>query len=162
LQFGLAPLPRQSAIPAVITQGAATAPAAVESAPAAANPDDELREQILDVTLSESDMRSRTIKTMFSSMSCSMPRGLDKPARAIKGVLRFTDLFGEQKFGLKWTLEKPITCTRTTYTDKGFGFEYNQFTDSHQWVRNTEIENMKVKFRVDSILYEDGTTQTFD
>ena len=41
-------------------------------------------------------------------------------------------------------------------------FKYNQFVDSHQWVRSTEKENMKVKFRVDSILYEDGTTRTFD
>lgn len=88
-------------------------------------------------------------------------KGLDKPARAIKGVLRFTDLFGEQKFAVKWTIEKPI-APGTTHTEKGSGFKYNRFIDSHQWVRSTERENMKVKFRVDNILYQDGTTRAFD
>ncbi len=88
-------------------------------------------------------------------------KGLDKPARAIKGVLIFTDLFGEQKFGLNWTIDKPI-APGAAYVEKGSGFKYNQFNDAHQCILNTEKDNLKVKFRVDNILYQDGTTRAFD
>lgn len=123
--------------------------------------DVELREQILDVTLLQKQYAKQDYQDYVFFDVAFNAKGLDKPARAIKGVLRFTDLFGEQEFALKWTIEKPI-APGTTYTEKGSGFEYNQFTDSHQWVRNTDKENMKVKFRVNNILYQDGTTRTFD
>ncbi len=86
--------------------------------------------------------------------------GLDKPTRAIKGVLHFQDLFGEKKMSVGWTLDKPMSPEQTT-VEKGTGFKYNQFTDSHQWVRNTEIENMTASFTVRNILYQDGTRMEF-
>ena len=43
----------------------------------------------------------------------------------------------------------------------GVGFKYNQFMDSHQWVNNQDIKDMKAKFIVTNILYEDGTRQDF-
>lgn len=86
--------------------------------------------------------------------------GLDKPARAIKGAFILTDLFNEEKFAIGWTIDTPISPS-DSYTEKGSGFKYNQFRDTHQWVLTTEPSNMKVKFRVDSILYEDGTTREF-
>ena len=85
--------------------------------------------------------------------------GLDKPARAVKGVLIFTDLFDEEKFGLRWTIDKTIT-PGGSYTEKGSGFEFNQFNDAHKWVRATDVKNMKIKFRITDILYEDGSTRT--
>lgn len=84
--------------------------------------------------------------------------GLDKPARAIKGAIIMTDLFGEEKFTLGWTIDNQI-APGGTYTEKGSGFKYNQFKSDHQWVLTTEANNMQIKFRVDHILYEDGTTR---
>ena len=84
--------------------------------------------------------------------------GLDKPARAIKGALILTDLFDEPRFSIRWTIDKPIV-PGGSYTEKGSGFDYNQFINSHHWVKVTEIKDMKVKFRVDNILYEDGTSR---
>jgi hypothetical protein len=129
--------------------------------PTTGDSDTELREQILDVTLLRKQYSKQDYEDYVFFDIAFNTKGLDKPARAIKGVLRFTDLFGEEKFALRWTIEKPIT-PGATYTEKGKGFKYNQFTDSHQWVRSTEKENMKVKFRVDNILYQDGATRTFD
>lgn len=86
--------------------------------------------------------------------------GLDKPTRAIKGALVLTDLFGEPKFVLGWTIDKPMS-PGSTYTEKGSGFEYNQFNDAQQWVLATDLKDMKAKFRVDSILYADGTRRDF-
>lgn len=88
------------------------------------------------------------------------PIGLDKPTRAIKGALILTDLFGEQKFALNWTIDKPMKPGET-YTENGSGFDYNKFVDSHQWVLATDLKNMRAKFRVDSILYADDTRRDF-
>ena len=59
---------------------------------------------------------------------------LKKSTRAIKGVLILGDIFGEPKLRLRWTINKPLT-PGMSYTEKGVGFEYNQFIDSHKWVR---------------------------
>ena len=160
-RHGLASPQQGPALPTTPAQGAKAAPTEAASAPVAGDSREELREQILDVTLLRKQYAKKDYQDYVFFDVAFSAKGLDKPARAIKGLLRFTDLFGEQKFGLKWTIEKPI-APGATYTEKGSGFKYNQFVDSHQWVRSTEKENMKVKFRVDIILYEDGTTRTFD
>jgi len=82
--------------------------------------------------------------------------GLDKPARAIKGVLNLNDLFGETKMRLRWTIDEPINPNQRVSVH-GSGFEYNQFVDEHQWARMTSAQNMTASFTVTDILYEDGT-----
>ena len=86
--------------------------------------------------------------------------GLDKPARAIKGVLNFQDLFGEPRMKMNWTIDAPVEPGQTV-TEKGTGFKYNQFIDSHQWVRATDPQNMTASFAVTSILYQDGSRRDF-
>lgn len=85
---------------------------------------------------------------------------LDKPARAIKGSLLINDLFGEKIMAIKWPLNDPIAPNESK-TETGTGFDYNQFMSEHQRVRDTSLENLRASFRVDSILYEDGTRQDF-
>ena len=82
--------------------------------------------------------------------------GLDKPARAIKGILNFEDLFGESKLKLKWTLNKPIKPGEEII-EKGKGFKYNEFSSAHHWVLATDLKDMKASFIVKSIIYQDGT-----
>jgi hypothetical protein len=125
------------------------------------DPEESLREEILEATLLRKNYTKQDYQDYIFFDITFNAKGLDKPARAVKGALRFTDLFGEQKFALRWTIEKPIS-PGATYTEKGSGFKYNQFIDSHQWVRTTDKNNMKVSFRVNSILYEDGTTRSFE
>lgn len=86
--------------------------------------------------------------------------GLDKPARAIKGILNLQDLFGETKVRLNWTIDEPIN-PGDTYVENGSGFEYNQFIDTHQWVRTTDLQNMTASFIVTSIIYQDGSRKDF-
>jgi len=87
-------------------------------------------------------------------------RGLDKPARAINGVLNLQDLFGEPRMRINWTIDEPIKPGETV-VERGTGFEYNQFLGSHQWVRATKLQNMTASFVVKSILYQDGTRRDF-
>ena len=160
-KHGLASARQGASAPNAPSQTSETAPNAEAPETATGSADKDLREQVLDVTLLRKQYAKQDYQDYVFFDIAFNPKGLDKPARAIKGVLIFTDLFGEQKFALKWTIEKPVT-PGAVYTEKGSGFEYNQFTDSHQWVRSTEKDNMKVKFRVDSILYQDGTSRSFD
>ncbi len=87
-------------------------------------------------------------------------RAMGKSTRAVKGALEFADLFGEVKFRLHVTINKSMRPGRPLATT-GVGFEYNQFRDSHEWMRGTSFDDMKIAFRVESIIYQDGTTQNF-
>ena len=87
--------------------------------------------------------------------------GLDKPTRAIKGILNFEDLFEEIQLRIKWTIDEPIT-PGGKHIARGMGFEYNLFTSSHKWVRSTDLKDMKASFTVLSIIYQDGTKRDFD
>jgi len=83
---------------------------------------------------------------------------IKKPVRAVKGRLHISDLFGETKFAIGWTINRSIR-SGDKFTEKGFGFKYNQFMDSHSWVRNTERDNMKLKFEVEAVVYQDGSME---
>jgi hypothetical protein len=157
-KHGLAPFPQGAVVP--VATGSATNAPAPETRPTN-DGEERLRDQILEVKLLRKRYSEQDYQNYIFFDIAIEAKGLDKPARAVKGSLRLTDLFGEQKFGMRWTIDKPV-APGASFTEKGSGFKYNQFTDSHQWVRNTELENMKVVFRVDSILYQDGTTKTFD
>ena len=82
--------------------------------------------------------------------------GLDKPARAIKGVLHLQDLFGEPRMNIGWTIDMPLAPGQSV-VEKGTGFKFNQFIESHQWARSTKLENMTASMTVTSVLYQDGT-----
>jgi hypothetical protein len=81
-------------------------------------------------------------------------KGATKPTRAIKGSLVFMDLFDEPKLRVGWTINEPLQ-PNIAHTEKGSGIKYNQFTDSHQWLKTTELKDVKVRFVVDSIIYAD-------
>ncbi len=86
--------------------------------------------------------------------------GLDKPARAIKGVLHLQDLFGEPKMNLNWTIDEQL-APGVSVTEKGVGFKYNEFMNEHQWVMATDLTNMTASFTVESILFTDGTRKDY-
>jgi hypothetical protein len=92
---------------------------------------------------------------------CSyLPERLAKPTRAVKGLLEFTDLFGEVKFRIGLTLNDRLEPGRP-FSQQGLGLEYNQFLADHQWMLATGEADMRVLFRVTNILYEDGTVEAF-
>lgn len=86
--------------------------------------------------------------------------GLDKPTRSIKGVFSVQDLFGETKVPIKWTITQPMAPGQSV-SFSGKGIDYNQFTNSHQWLRSTLMSDMQVVFSVESIIYDDGTRRDF-
>lgn len=83
-----------------------------------------------------------------------------KATRAVKGVIEFSDLFGEVKFRLNATLSDPLVPGKP-FAQPGIGFTFNQFMGDHQWMLATALKDMKFSFRALSILYGDGTTESF-
>lgn len=85
---------------------------------------------------------------------------LKKKTRSIKGIMQFCDLFGEPKFQIRVTIDDPIEPGKQ-FTTTGVGFEYNQFLDTHNWMRATALVDMTFKFQVEAVLYADGTREDF-
>jgi|TARA_Y100000780_G_C13587521_1_gene379338 hypothetical protein len=86
---------------------------------------------------------------------------LKKPTRAIKGILIFADIFGEPKLQIKKTINEPLTPNHSL-KETGVGFEFNQFKDSHKWMLSTDLKDMTFKFNVQSIIYIDGTSESYE
>jgi hypothetical protein len=80
---------------------------------------------------------------------------LPKPTRAIKGALVISDLFGDPMMRIYWTINDKL-IPGETYSEKGTNFAYNEFLSHHQWVRFTEVEDMRASFEISDIIYEDG------
>ena len=85
---------------------------------------------------------------------------LPRSTRAIKGILEFSDLFGEQKFLLQATINEPV-AKGSEHTSRGSGFRYNQFRGPDQWMRATDAKDMRVVFRVKQIIYDNGEQAEF-
>lgn len=129
--------------------------------PPAPDPDTNLRNEVLTVRLLKKNFTTQDYQEFIFFDLEYNPSGLDKSARAIKGRLNLTDLFGETKMTLNWTVDK-LLKPGTPIIEKGMGFKYNQFLEPHQWVRATELQNMATTFTVNSILYEDGSRRDFE
>lgn len=83
-----------------------------------------------------------------------------RPTRAIKGQLVFSDLFGDPGFIIGYTVNDSL-LPGIPFTAKGVGFEFNQFMDDHNWMLGTDIEDMVASFEARSIIFQDGTTESF-
>lgn len=126
-----------------------------ESAPSEALGDSNVAREIVDVRLLRKRFTEQDYQDYIFFDLEFTATGLDKPSRAIKGVLHLQDLFGESRMNINWTIDVPLSPGEST-TEKGAGFKFNQFIDSHQWVRSTDLENMTASMTVTSVLYQDG------
>lgn len=84
---------------------------------------------------------------------------LKRKTRAVKGILIIDDIFGEPMLRLKWTINEPLT-PGSSYEENRVGFGFNQFSSSNKWVRNTDLKDMKFRFEVDEIIYQDDSPKT--
>lgn len=82
----------------------------------------------------------------------------EKMTRSIKGTLQFCDLFGDPQFQIRVTIDDPIAPDKEV-TTTGVGFEYNQFMDQHNWMRTTALADMTFQFKLDAVLFADGTRE---
>lgn len=127
---------------------------APEPGPKSAEPDERVTVRVLRKRHSEAQFQE------FLTWDVTYESRLKKPTRAIKGTLQVCDLFGEAKFLVGVTIDEPLQPS-VPHTSEGIGIEYNQFRDDHKWFRFVDLEDTTVKFRVDSVIYQDGTREDF-
>lgn len=137
---------------------AVPSPLAAEKKPVATEP--VLADTIMAVNLISKRLVKQKYEEMIVLDMDVTASGLDRPARAIKGVLKVTDLFGDEKVRINWDFDNPV-APGGVVRERGNGLKYNQFRDQDRWLSATEQQNMKVIFTVKSILYEDGTRRDF-
>jgi hypothetical protein len=85
---------------------------------------------------------------------------LSRTTRAVKGLLEFCDLFGAPQFVIGYTLNQALQPGQSLSV-KGIGFDINQFLHEHQWMVGTPLDDMAVRFRVQQVLYADGSAEQF-
>lgn len=80
----------------------------------------------------------------------------DKNIRAVKGSLTFYNLFDEKIKSLNLVYDQTIkTKEKVTYNATT---DYNQFKDSDKALKNKDLEDMKVKWFPEKVIFENGTT----
>lgn len=90
-----------------------------------------------------------TFKMMYENKS-------GKDIRGFKGAIVFNDLFGSPIMPVNITEDEPLTAGASKR--QSFTLKFNQFSDKHVKLRDTALENMKVEWRPDAILFTDGTS----
>lgn len=80
----------------------------------------------------------------------------DKDIRAFKGSLSIQDLFDTEIKSINLTIDDPIKAGETfkgTYTT-----DYNQFKDEDSRLKNKDMENLKIVWTPEKIIFTDGST----
>jgi len=85
--------------------------------------------------------------------------GTGKDVRAFDGVLKFTDLLGNQVFGAKLAVNDPVSAGKSLQWEGKL--DYNQFISSHESLRNSEPQNLKVEFSLRKVLFDGGETKEY-
>lgn len=80
----------------------------------------------------------------------------EKGIRAIKGEIVFTDLFDDEISKLGFTYDQPIGSNSTVKWNATS--EYNQFKESDRSLKNKELKDIKVIWKPEKIIFEDGST----
>jgi len=90
-----------------------------------------------------------TLKFVFNNKT-------EKIIRAFTGVVVFTDLFDKKIKELNVTYDEKIPANKTV--NWSATTKYNQFKDEDIELRNKSLENLKIIWKPEKIIFNDGTT----
>lgn len=80
----------------------------------------------------------------------------DKSIRAVKGGITFTNLFDEEIKSLNFVYDQPIPAGEEVNWNATT--DYNQFMDDDKTLKNKDLKDLKVVWKPEKIIFEDGTT----
>jgi hypothetical protein len=93
------------------------------------------------------------------SFSLELTNKTDKDIEGVRGHITFMDIFGSHIRDSSLSYDQGIKSGETVVYQ--VGVEYNQFISSHVKLRQTDLDKLKYQWEVDTIIYTDGTTETF-
>ncbi|MDL5514823.1 hypothetical protein QSE00_23640 [Arenibacter sp. M-2] len=92
----------------------------------------------------------------YLTYSLAFENKTDKDIRAFKGSISLHDLFDTEIKTINLTIDDPISAGETfrgTYTT-----DYNQFIDEDKRLKNKGMEDLKIVWNPEKIIFMDGTT----
>lgn len=83
----------------------------------------------------------------------------DKDIKGVQGTLVFKNIFGDEITSSDISYDKGIPKNGTITWE--IGRHYNQFMDSDTKLKNADLSDLKYDWQVKTIVYQDGTQETF-
>lgn len=80
-----------------------------------------------------------------------------KDIKAVQGVCIFSDLFDKEILRLNLTLEEKIPAGQSV-KNNDYSMELNKFMPAHNRLSSIEMENLKMRFEAQAIIFMDGST----
>lgn len=83
----------------------------------------------------------------------------DKDIRGFEGIVTFFDIFDNEIEALKLSYDQGLQARYEVTLEKAV--DYNQFRDASVKLKEIEEKNLIYKWKVTTILYDDGTKETY-
>jgi hypothetical protein len=83
----------------------------------------------------------------------------DKDIRGFEGIVTFSDIFDNEIESLKFSYDEGLKSHYEVTIEKAT--DYNPYIDSSVKLKEVKNENLKYKWKVATILYDDGTRETY-
>ncbi|WP_282087072.1 hypothetical protein [Aquimarina algiphila] len=80
----------------------------------------------------------------------------DKDIRAIKGLISFTNLFGDEINSLGFVYDEPIKSGKKN--NYNATTDYNQYIDRDRDLKNKDLKDLKVIWKPEKIIFSDGSS----
>jgi hypothetical protein len=97
--------------------------------------------------------------TDYNTFTFKLTNTTDKDIEGVKGLIVMRDLFGDQITGVTFSYDKGIKVGESKLYNATV--DYNQFMEKDIKLRQTPLEKMKYEWSVNTIVYTDGTQESF-
>jgi hypothetical protein len=93
------------------------------------------------------------------SFTLTFADNTEKDIRGFEGIVTFSDIFDNEIESLKFSYDEGLQSHYEVTMEKAT--DYNQYYDSSVKLKGIKEENLKYTWKVTTILYEDGTKETY-
>lgn len=93
------------------------------------------------------------------TMDLKFSNKTDRNVKGVQGVITFFDIFDKEIKTLNIAYDKGILAGQEKTWNSGT--DYNQFMDEDTKLKDVELKDLKYKWEVKTIVYEDGSKETF-
>ena len=81
----------------------------------------------------------------------------EKDIKAVQGIAVFSDLFDTEILSVRLTIEANVPAGQSVKNDS-YSLKLNKFDANQSRLRSIEMENLKMRYDVQSIIFKDGST----
>ncbi|MDD5688650.1 MAG: hypothetical protein PHQ76_00010 [Caldisericia bacterium] len=93
----------------------------------------------------------------FITIKFRLTNKTEKDIKGIKGTIIFYDIFDSEIYRTTLSYDEGISKNSSEVWTGSIA--YNQFMEEHQKLKNTELENLKLKWEPSVIIYQDGSKE---